>query len=449
MKKFTLLSMLLCMTMSLFAQKSVTLDFSTDGTGLPTEAGATAADYTFQGYDLTIQNGKWNGPYSEGDKGYLFIYQSGKGAKVEGFVTLPAVDFKIGSITVRTGTSASTNVNVGLFDGDTEIETKHLSEKDAEFTYTITGDEIGTRYTLKVMNSYNAQFQTITLTEASAAGTLTLKNTGDVNFGVALNGVQTQIVDVVAEGLAGDITVAVEGEGFSADVTTLPAAGGSVNVTYQGAQAGSANGTITLKSGSLQATANLVAVIADHEGTLSDPLDTDDVTLLCDKTGANEYWVSGVVAGSAANGGKLAEETTYSNLALGTGEPYIPVQLPKGDVRTAINPLDNPDMVGKTVWVKGQLITYFSAPGIKNVNDYSLDGIGSGLSALNGNNVVANRVFAVNGFIKTTGNNETVNVYNVTGKLVATGVAGRDIHVAQKGIYIVKVGNKATKVVVR
>ena len=62
---------------------------------------------------------------------------------------------------------------------------------------------------------------------------------------------------------------------------------------------------------------------------------------------------------------------------------------------------------------------------------------------------VAVRAYAVNGCIKTNGNNETVYVYNVTGKLVATGMAGRDIKVNGKGIYIVKVGNKATKVVVR
>ena len=70
-------------------------------------------------------------------------------------------------------------------------------------------------------------------------------------------------------------------------------------------------------------------------------------------------------------------------------------------------------------------------------------------TAIDAPQAVATRAFAVNGYIKTNGNNETVYVYNVTGKLVATGVAGRDIKVNGKGIYIVKVGNKATKVVVR
>lgn len=60
-----------------------------------------------------------------------------------------------------------------------------------------------------------------------------------------------------------------------------------------------------------------------------------------------------------------------------------------------------------------------------------------------------NLVYAHNGYIKTTAINESVQVYNVTGKLVATDMSGRDIKVDNKGIYIVKVGNKATKVVVR
>ncbi len=60
-----------------------------------------------------------------------------------------------------------------------------------------------------------------------------------------------------------------------------------------------------------------------------------------------------------------------------------------------------------------------------------------------------NSVHAVNGYIKTTGDAANVEVYNLTGKLIATGIVGNDIKIDVKGIYIVKVGNKATKVVVR
>ena len=447
MKKITLLSMLLCMAVSLFAQKSVVFDFATSGDGLPTAAAAEAT-YTYNGYELTLQNCKYSEGY-DGGANYLMVYQVGKGAKIDGYVTLPSLDFKIGSITILTGSSASTNVEVALCNGSEVIETKKLSEKGAEFTWTITGDNVGTRYTLKVANKYNAQFQKIVITEASSAGTLSFKEAGDVKFGVGLSGIQTHVLEVLTDGLSNNVTIAVSGEGFSADVTTLPATGGNINVTFAGNEAGVTNGSVTITSGSLTTTANLVATTAVHRGTLNDALDAADVRALNDIAGDAEYWVTGVVAGSAENNGELAEETTYTNLALGTEAPYIPVQLPKGDIRSAINPYDNPDMIGKTVWVKGQLVTYFSTAGVKNVSDYSLDGINSGLTAIEAVQATGVRAFAANGYIKTTGENETVNVYNVTGKLVATGVAGSDIKVANKGIYIVKVGNKATKVVVR
>lgn len=447
MKKITLLSMLLCMAVSVFAQKSVLFDFAASGDGLPTAA-TTEETYTYNGYEFTMQNCKYSEGYN-GGANYLMVYQVGKGAKIDGYVTLPSFDFKIGSITVLTGSSASTNVDVALCNGDEVIETKKLNAKSAEFTWTITGDNIGTRYTLKVANAYNAQFQEIIITEASSSGTLSFKEDGDINFGIGLDGIQTRILEVLTDGLSNEVNVAVSGNGFSADVTTLPATGGNINVTFTNDAAGVSNGTITITSGSLTTTANLVGTTAAHRGSLNDPFDTADVIALNNIVGETEYWVSGVVAGSAANNGELAEETTYSNLALGTAAPYIPVQLPKGDIRSAINPYDNPDMIGKTVWVKGQLLTYFLSAGVKNVSDYSLDGINSALTAIEDVQAVGIRAYAANGYIKTTGENETVSVYNVTGKLIATGVAGRDIKVANKGIYIVKVGNKATKVVVR
>lgn len=133
---------------------------------------------------------------------------------------------------------------------------------------------------------------------------------------------------------------------------------------------------------------------------------------------------------------------------MGTAEPYIPVQLPSGEVRTNLNIVDNPELKNTTVWVYGTIESYFSVPGVKNVTDFSLDGSNT-WSAVESVKAVAGKAYAVNGHIVTTGNGESVAVYNITGKLVATGVAGRDIKVAAKGLYIVKVGNKATKVVVR
>lgn len=64
-----------------------------------------------------------------------------------------------------------------------------------------------------------------------------------------------------------------------------------------------------------------------------------------------------------------------SNPNASTADECVPVQLTsKTDPRAALNLLDNPTNLGKEVWVYGQLDTYFSIAGIKNVTDWSFDG---------------------------------------------------------------------------
>jgi hypothetical protein len=48
------------------------------------------------------------------------------------------------------------------------------------------------------------------------------------------------------------------------------------------------------------------------------------------------------------------------------------VQLPYGDVRTALNLQDNPDNFGKEVYLKGDILKYSGVPGLKNTSDYKL-----------------------------------------------------------------------------
>lgn len=48
----------------------------------------------------------------------------------------------------------------------------------------------------------------------------------------------------------------------------------------------------------------------------------------------------------------------------------MPVQLPKGEVRTAVNVKDKPENIGKKVRLTGTLDSYFSSPGLKAVTAY-------------------------------------------------------------------------------
>lgn len=52
----------------------------------------------------------------------------------------------------------------------------------------------------------------------------------------------------------------------------------------------------------------------------------------------------------------------------------IGIQLPGGNVRTALNLQDNPQLLGQYVLLKGDVMKYSGIPGIKNTSEYKLDG---------------------------------------------------------------------------
>lgn len=102
-------------------------------------------------------------------------------------------------------------------------------------------------------------------------------------------------------------------------------------------------------------------------------------------SGANA-WVKGYVVGSF-NGMSTANFTaetganaSVSNLAIAAtvGEDdvtkMVAVQLPAGDVRTALNLKDNAGMLGKEVNLYGTLEKYFGIHGLKNVSKYEVTG---------------------------------------------------------------------------
>lgn len=55
-------------------------------------------------------------------------------------------------------------------------------------------------------------------------------------------------------------------------------------------------------------------------------------------------------------------------------ETVIPIQLPAGDVRTALNLKDNTTNIGKEVLVYGNIATYCGVTGIKNTSEYEFTG---------------------------------------------------------------------------
>lgn len=98
-------------------------------------------------------------------------------------------------------------------------------------------------------------------------------------------------------------------------------------------------------------------------------------------------WVKGYIVGwidgkTLADGAKFIADgvTVSSNVMLAdaadaaTTAKIIPVQLPSGEIRKAVNLQDNPANYKKEVLLKGNLVAYFGVPGLKEVSAAVIDG---------------------------------------------------------------------------
>ncbi len=93
-------------------------------------------------------------------------------------------------------------------------------------------------------------------------------------------------------------------------------------------------------------------------------------------------YIVGVLNGSIDKPVFAADVTVYTNLLLADNADEtdvnncIPVQLPSGAVRSALNLVDNPGNYKRFVALTGTIEAYFKVAGLKNVNEYSFDDAG-------------------------------------------------------------------------
>lgn len=124
----------------------------------------------------------------------------------------------------------------------------------------------------------------------------------------------------------------------------------------------------------------------DGDGTSDKPYTASQV--IAGATGTN-VWMTGYIVGAindksisdAAFTGPFALQTNILVAASATETDVakcVPVQLPAGDVRSALNLVDNAGNLGKQVTLCGNLEKYFGAPGMKSVTKYTLGDKGSG-----------------------------------------------------------------------
>lgn len=119
--------------------------------------------YTIGDYEWTFSPSEGNKFSWYSDKHYILWGKQG------GYILMPAIEGKkLTSVKILTGTTASKNVSVGVYDANGEAavaggEAIVLAEQNKEFSWTLTGTEVNAHYQLRVTNAYNAQLQTLTL----------------------------------------------------------------------------------------------------------------------------------------------------------------------------------------------------------------------------------------------------------------------------------------------
>ena len=211
-----------------------------------------------------------------------------------------------------------------------------------------------------------------------------------VAFGVVGTGLAaTEVVEIKGTDLTDDLTVAVSGNGFTCPVTSIAkdeAANASFNVVFTPTAVGDYEGKLTISGGGLKENVEIAlsgsSLVVSGEGTKEVPFTVGDVFIL-NNSGA-KAWVEGYIVGSADGSLDKAvigsvEGAVASNMLIAASADEtdvancVPVQL-SGDVRSALNLVDNPGNLFKSVKLYAALQAYFSVCGLKSVTEYELEG---------------------------------------------------------------------------
>lgn len=211
-----------------------------------------------------------------------------------------------------------------------------------------------------------------------------------VAFGVVGTGLTaTEVVEIKGTDLTDDLTVAVSGDGFTCPVASIAkdeAANASFNVVFAPTAVGDYEGKLTISGGGLKENVEIAlsgsSLVVSGEGTKEVPFTVGDVFIL-NNSGA-KAWVEGYIVGSADGSLDKAvigsvEGAVASNMLIAASADEtdvancVPVQL-SGDVRSALNLVDNPGNLFKSVKLYAALQAYFSVSGLKSVTEYELEG---------------------------------------------------------------------------
>lgn len=208
--------------------------------------------------------------------------------------------------------------------------------------------------------------------------------------------------------------------------------------------------TVTTVDGGLTAECAVTvtgSMPSGDKGTEENPYTVADVILLNNSV-AESAWVMGYIWGSPKSGKALGDNTDTS-LALGDekdyveGASFVPVELPKGEIRTALGLATTPENIGRKIKVYGSLKAYFSVPGVKSTSKYVWLDVIDGVEHVDANQNVFTLIDGRIEFL--TNDYADAIIYNMQGQVVARGAK---TVVCPQGLYIIRLNGQAYKVLV-
>lgn len=123
-------------------------------------------------------------------------------------------------------------------------------------------------------------------------------------------------------------------------------------------------------------------VIGGDGGKGNGKYDAMTVSEALSHVGDEDVWISGYIVGGDLSSSSASFKKPFkskSNILLGPRSSTmdkgvcLSLQLPSGEFRDALNLVDNPELLGRKVCVKGDVVeAYYGIPGIKNITDYEL-----------------------------------------------------------------------------
>lgn len=114
----------------------------------------------------------------------------------------------------------------------------------------------------------------------------------------------------------------------------------------------------------------------DEEDAEETVLEIYDVAAAREMTGTKKVWVCGYIIGNVS---PFRAVTSATNLAIAdtpeqtAKDSCLSVELKIGDLRDALNLPSHQGYLGRRVYLKGDITTYYSISGVKNISAWSLD----------------------------------------------------------------------------